>query len=125
MGLSPNFSTLFNNLPTGTKVWSGIKEFSSQTNAAKVIALIGKKAQEIKQNGNSSNRSVENSTLLKVVEILQQQLTQAQQQNELLQAILMKDPEIAVLLDGKAVGKGVYKHVDKFIKQDVHIKNKY
>jgi phage-related minor tail protein/SLT domain-containing protein len=56
LGLSPNISTMFKNLPAGTKVWKDAQTFAksisssqNRTELAALVALIGKQIQEAKQ----------------------------------------------------------------------------
>ncbi|MCF2132525.1 hypothetical protein L1I79_39930, partial [Strepomyces sp. STD 3.1] len=70
LGLSPNMPTLFSNLPTGTKVWSNVKDFfkqyagtnqNSKTDAMKILAIAARKLEaSSSQNGGSSSTSSRN-----------------------------------------------------------------
>lgn len=60
LGVSPNVSTLFKNLPAGTKVWKDAQTFAksiaasqNKTELAQMIALIGKQIAEAKQQKSS------------------------------------------------------------------------
>jgi phage-related minor tail protein/SLT domain-containing protein len=64
LGLSPNVSTMFKDLPAGTKVWKDAQAFAksiastqSRTELSQLVALIGKQIAEAKQRKEKSNSS--------------------------------------------------------------------
>lgn len=92
LGLSPNTPTLFNNLPTGTKVWSNVQEFFKQngnrTDAMKLLALAGKGL-----NSNDKTQTNENQELVKRLAKIE----------EILMLIAGKSTHFTAEVDGQAL----------------------
>lgn len=120
LGLSPDMPTLFSNLPTGTKVWSSVKDFfkqyagvnqNSKTDAMKILAIAARKLEaNSSQSGGSDFTSSRNIQSMSTTDSEALQLLR--EQNDLLKAILAKESTID--MDSREVGRLVEPHITEF-----------
>ncbi|MFI8495297.1 tape measure protein [Peribacillus butanolivorans] len=135
LGLSPDSTTLFPNLPKGTIVWPSIQDFLKEytenqaaaftiptnetyrTDAMKLLALAGKTVDK----GNKSPGQLPNVGTggSEGNNVLQKLLEATLEQTKVLLQLLNKDTDI--ILNGSSVAKGIHREVGKYQTQDKRI----